>query len=336
MAALFRTLPSQSSRRFAEGTLPGVAPGWFSHPPHVWSVILAGGEGSRLRAYVEQRFGRPMPKQYCTFTGTRSMLEHTCDRAASFAPPSRTIAVIGEDHRPYALPQLAGRSDHVMWQPCARDTGPGLMLPLAYIRRWDPRAVFSLFPADHYIAPEHRFGDVVREALRLARVWPEHVITLGVVPEEPDGDYGYITVGDAADGAAGLRHVTGFVEKPAPARARELCGRGAMWNTMIACASVDALWELARETQPEMMELFDDFVPLIDTPEEAEALEVLFHQVGHVNLSHDMFERAPHRLLALPLEGVQWSDWGRPERIEETLAGWRFPSTATPPPALRS
>jgi hypothetical protein len=32
-----------------------------------------------------------------------------------------------------------------------------------------------------------------------------------------------------------------------------------------------------------------------------------------------MLERAPERLAALPLEGVEWSDWGKPERIEAVL-----------------
>jgi mannose-1-phosphate guanylyltransferase len=150
------------------------------------------------------------------------------------------------------------------------------------------------------------------------------VIMLGVPPEEPDSDYGYITVGDAVWSGDGLRAVTGFVEKPSLARAYELCAGGAMWNTMITCATVDALWELARITQPEMMELFDAFVPLIDSPEEHEALEVIFERVGNINLSRDMLEHVAERLLAMPLDGVEWSDWGRPERIEETLAARPF------------
>jgi mannose-1-phosphate guanylyltransferase len=323
-----RTLPSRSKpstpEQFAHGTWPGislhVARQATFYDPHVWNVVLAGGEGTRLQDYVARRFGRAIPKQYCTFTGTRSMLEHTADRAHRFAPPARTVAVIGEHHRALALPQLEGRADHVMWQPCARDTGPGLFFPLAYIMRWDPGAVFSLFPADHFIAPEGRFTEVVASALRVARMWPDRVVTLGVTPDDPDPDYGYITLGTGIAGAPGLRRVTGFVEKPSLARAGELCARGALWNTMITCATVQGIWDLARETQPEMMELFDAFVPLIDTPEEHEAIQVLFEQVGNINLSRDMLEHAPERLLALPLDGVEWSDWGRPERIEETLA----------------
>lgn len=39
----------------------------------LWSIILAGGEGTRLRALVHCWLGRPKPKQYCAFVGTRSM-----------------------------------------------------------------------------------------------------------------------------------------------------------------------------------------------------------------------------------------------------------------------
>ncbi|HYC77595.1 MAG TPA: hypothetical protein VEI02_08210, partial [Planctomycetota bacterium] len=52
-----------------------------------WSIVLAGGSGERLRAFTESRFGRPLPKQYCTFTGSRSLFEHTLDRAARLSGP---------------------------------------------------------------------------------------------------------------------------------------------------------------------------------------------------------------------------------------------------------
>jgi hypothetical protein len=39
-----------------------------------------------------------------------------------------------------------------------------------------------------------------------------------------------------------------------------------------------------------------------------------------VSFSRDMLERAPDRLAAMEMEGVEWSDWGRPERIETVLA----------------
>ena len=53
----------------------------------LWSIILAGGEGNRTRPFIEQWLGRHKPKQYCTFVGNRSMLQHTFDRADRLVRP---------------------------------------------------------------------------------------------------------------------------------------------------------------------------------------------------------------------------------------------------------
>jgi len=43
----------------------------------LWSIILAGGEGERTRPFIERWLGYHRPKQYCSFVGNRSMLQHT-------------------------------------------------------------------------------------------------------------------------------------------------------------------------------------------------------------------------------------------------------------------
>src|SRR5437588_12124088 len=85
-----------------------------------WTLALAGGEGVRLSEYVERRFGRRIPKQYCCLLGNRSMLQHTLDRLNRLTPPSHTMTVIGTHHADLALAQLAGRRDHVFRHPSAR------------------------------------------------------------------------------------------------------------------------------------------------------------------------------------------------------------------------
>jgi len=60
-----------------------------------------------------------------------------------------------------------------------------------------------------------------------------------------------------------------FVEKPSIARAQELIIAGALWNTMVMCGTVDALWSLARTTKPHLIDVLDSLVPLIDTPDES-------------------------------------------------------------------
>jgi mannose-1-phosphate guanylyltransferase len=37
------------------------------------------------------------------------------------------------------------------------------------------------------------------------------------------------------------------------------------------------------------------------------------------NFSSDLLQRVPEKLAVVELTGVLWSDWGKPERIAETL-----------------
>ncbi|HSF09658.1 MAG TPA: sugar phosphate nucleotidyltransferase, partial [Nitrospirales bacterium] len=68
-------------------------------PSSVWSIVLAGGEGERIRPSIQQWLGYPVPKQYCTFVGTRSMLQHTWDRADQIGLPRKKVTVVGRTHQ---------------------------------------------------------------------------------------------------------------------------------------------------------------------------------------------------------------------------------------------
>jgi len=150
-----------------------------------WTLALAGGDGVRLSDYVQRRFGQRIPKQYCCLLGDRSMLQHTLDRLNRLTPPERTMTVIGVDHRELAMPQLAGRSDHVFRQPGARDTGVALYVSLAMIKRWHPNAVVTITPTDHYVAPAARYIEQVRAARGVAAQLRDTVVVLGAGRPNP-------------------------------------------------------------------------------------------------------------------------------------------------------
>lgn len=285
-----------------------------------WTIALAGGEGQRLSEYVQRRFGRRIPKQYCCLLGNRSMLQHTLDRLNKLTPPSRTLTVIGADHGDLAYPQLRGRSDHVFRQPAARDTGLALYVALAMIKRWHPNALVTITPTDHYVAPSARYVEQVRAARSVAAELRGTVVLLGARPNEPDPELGYLALGDRLPRIPQVRRLIGFVEKPTVVQARQLIDSGALWNTMVTCGSVGALWSLGHATEPQLLDILDSLVPLIGTPDEADAIEYIYRAFLPVSFSRDILERAPEQLAALELEGVEWSDWGRPERIETVLA----------------
>jgi len=285
-----------------------------------WTLALAGGESHRLSDYVQRRFGRRMPKQYCCLLGNRSMLEHTLERMARLTPRERTLTVIGADHGELAYPLLAGKSDHVLRQPGARDTGLALYVALAMIKRWNPNAIVTVTPTDHYVTPGARYVEHVRAARGVAAQLRDTVVLLGAHPIDADPELGYLTLGAPLTQIPQVRRLAGFVEKPSLAVARELTADGALWNTMVTCGTVDALWELGRAAEPQLLDILDSLVPLVGTKDETDAIEYIYRAFLPVSFSRDILERAPERLAALELDGVEWSDWGRPERIESVLA----------------
>lgn len=285
-----------------------------------WTLALAGGSGDRLGDYVQQRFGQRIPKQYCRMLGSRSMIQHTLGRLNEVAPASRTLTVIGTDHAAHALPQLAGLSDHVFRQPASRDSGLALYVALAMIKRWNPNALVTITPTDHYVAPAGKYVEQVKIAQGIARKLRDRIVILGVRPTEAATEFGYLALGDKLTEVPQVAKLAGFVEKPNAQVAAQMIADGALWNTMVTCGTVDALWELGRAAEPQLLDILDSLVPLIGTPDEDDAIDYIYRAYLPVNFARDILERAPERLAAIALDGVEWSDWARPERIEAVLA----------------
>ena len=117
----------------------------------LWGIVLAGGEGTRVREFLSQLCGGRGLKQFCAVVGRRSMLEHTLARVERLIPRERMLVVVCQDHRPEASQQLAHwPQENVVWQPANRDTAPGILLPLAHISHRDPLATVAVFPSDHF------------------------------------------------------------------------------------------------------------------------------------------------------------------------------------------
>jgi len=288
----------------------------------LWSIILAGGEGTRMTSLVRRWLGRHIPKQYCTFVGTRSMFQHTLDRAARLTPRDRIVTVVAQGHRSEGLSQLDGRGGSTMlFQPTNRDTAAGVFLPLTYIRARDPQATVVLYPSDHFVYPEEQFLEAVRRTARIAELQSDRVTILGVAPDRLELDYGWIQPGESLPDLPGepVKTVHSFLEKPDASEADSALRAGALWNTLVFAANLDLLWRLGWECLPDMMPLFERLSDAIGGPEEGRVLKAIYREMPTKNFSSDLLQRVPEKLAVAELTGVLWSDWGKPERIAETL-----------------
>lgn len=293
-----------------------------SNQGKTWSIVLAGGEGTRVGSFVQRWLGRPRPKQFCTFVGTRSLLQHTVDRAACLTPAAQSILVIAQSHRQEAMTQLDGRGvGTVLFQPANRDTGAGVFLPLTYVRARDPQATVIIYPSDHFVYPEVRFLATVRNVVLVTERLHDRIVLLGVAPDRLELDYGWILPGERLTdaGANPVQAVRAFLEKPTAQEADEALATHGLWNTMVMVAKVETLWNLGRQCFPELVERFERLGRAIGTSEEAQTLESIYQTMPNKNFSSDLLQRVPDRVAVTELTNALWSDWGRPERIAEAL-----------------
>ena len=288
----------------------------------LWSIILAGGEGARMRPFIQRWLGNPRPKQYCTFVGTRSMLQHTLARADRLTAPERKVTVIALAHRREARWHF---EDHpcgtVLLQPTNRDTAAGIFLPLTYVRARNPEATVVIYPSDHFVYPEDRFVEAVRRAVGAAEWLEDRLVLLGVAPDRLEVEYGWIQpsrqFGETVSPA--VRMVQAFLEKPHLAEAHAALVSGALWNTMVLAAKVETLWQLGWRCVPELMPRFERVAEAFDCPEEDAVLNAVYQEMPARNFSSDVLQKAPDQVAVIELSRVVWSDWGKPERVVETL-----------------
>ena len=293
-----------------------------SQSQSLWSVILAGGDGERTRPFIQQWLGYSKPKQYCTFVGHRSMLQHTVDRADRLGMAHHKVTVVSETHRPYAHEIFyAHQGGKVIFQPHNCDTAAGMFLPLTYVRARDPHATVVIYPSDHCIFPEDRFLETVHGATRAIEILQDRVLLLGVRPTYVEPDYGWINVGDilGRQGNFCLRQVDSFMEKPRALEALEALSNGALWNTSVMVGKVETFWSLGWQCLPAIMERFERLGNSLDSMDEPQALAQLYQTMPSMNFSSDLLQHVPDRLGVIELEEILWSDWGHPKRILETM-----------------
>jgi len=302
---------------------------------NVWSIVLAGGDGVRTKEFIRRWLGHEKPKQYCTFVGSRSMFQHTLDRAARLTPWERVAVVAARHHQYEVWPQLDGRpAGMVLLQPKNVDTAAGIFLPLTFILARDPEAIVVIYPSDHFISPEESFLSAVKQAVQGSTGLGGRPVLLATKPDSLELEYGWIKPGRVLGrvGKAAIRAVQAFFEKPDEGIVREARANGSLWNTMVLVAKGKELWRLGWKCFPEMMSLFERLKKAIATAEELRVLDAIYDAIPRRNFSSHLLQHMPERLAVLEMRDVLWSDWGNPERILSGLENFgKRPAVAEPP-----
>jgi mannose-1-phosphate guanylyltransferase len=272
-----------------------------------WAVVLAGGDGSRLRNLTRNDEGVAVPKQFCSLQGGPSLLAAALNRAAAIAPRERLCAIVAGQHRQWwadgTLDDLP--DSNVFVQPRNRGTAHGVLLPLVKIAARDPNAIVALLPADHYFRDEAAIAASLRRVTVLATENSDAIHLLGVEPEAADAELGYIL--PSPNARCRSRRIVRFIEKPKAAQARRLIELGALWNVFIIAASIRTLLNLYSPS-------FDATIAAMRHAEGAE-LDELYQSLPDIDFSRDILEGNEAKLRVLTVPRCGWSDLGTLDRI---------------------
>jgi mannose-1-phosphate guanylyltransferase len=280
-----------------------------------WAVVLAAGDGTRVRDLSRDDRGLSAPKQFCRFGCEQTLLEHAIARAHGVTDPDRVLVVVAESHRAWWWPALGDFArENVLSQPRNRGTAPGLLLPVLEILDRDPAAVVAVLPSDHVVEDEATLRRELRRAVRVARLREHSVLLLGMQAGSIDGDYGWILARENGHGR-GPRPMLRFVEKPAPPVAAALLAQGALRNSFLLVSSAGALLRLYRKAMPELL---DEFRRARGRRLRGDRMiDTLYASIPDADFSREILERFAEELEVLPVPECGWRDLGTPAALAE-------------------
>lgn len=239
------------------------------------------------------------------------MLQETAARAAHLPGAEAPLVISGEAHRFLIARQLRERGlapSAILLEPEGRNTAPAIALAAHWLAAHDPDALMLVMPSDHVIADPAAFARAVEMATPAARAG--YLVTFGIRPDKPETGYGYIEVGAALDGVAGVHAVTRFVEKPDAAMAQSYVAGGAhVWNGGIFLFTARSFLDALVAHAPEIARACADAMAAhaVDGVFVRPAAKLFAHAPA-ISVDYAVMEKA-ERVAVVPVE-MGWSDVG--------------------------
>ena len=275
-------------------------------------VILSGGSGTRLWPVSRLNY----PKQFCEFYD-RSFLDESIERLKPFGDP---YVLTVEGMKSLTVKSLTAHNldpQRAIFEPMGKNTAPAIALLCHYMQLQGlSEDVVGVFPADHFIADQKRFCEVVSFANELAS--QGHVVTLGIRPRYPATGYGYIELKNEIFEQSGEQEaflVEAFREKPNLLTAQEFVQSGRhYWNAGMFVFKVSAMIEHFQKYLPET------WAKITQIDKDFKNAKYHYANLQSTSIDYGIMEKLESQV-CIPCE-IGWSDvgsWDELARLSEEV-----------------
>lgn len=271
-------------------------------------VIMAGGVGSRFWPMSSS----DKPKQFIDVLGVgKTLLQLTFSRFKGICDSSNVWIVTNKKYFDIVREQLPEvREDHILLEPCRRNTAPCIAYVSWKIKSQDPNANVVVTPSDHIVTDEVEFRRVVSSCLNFTSE-TDAIITLGMRPTRPETGFGYIQADLSARSPRNKEvfKVDSFREKPDLETAnRYIKQNNYFWNAGIFIWSVETIVNAFRVYQPSISKVFERLLPVYGTPEEQVLIDEQYPECENISVDYAIMEKA-EEIFVCPAN-FGWSDLG--------------------------
>ncbi|MDA9661135.1 sugar phosphate nucleotidyltransferase [Gammaproteobacteria bacterium] len=267
-------------------------------------IILAGGSGKRLWPLsTKQR-----PKQFISLFGDLSLFDLTLQRINNRDLFKKPIIVTSEEYLSLVEESLSKTGlevERVILEPESKNTFSALALPVLASIKQNQEERYMVLPSDHYIPLNKSFYETCTNIKNLFR--KEALTLLGVLPDSPSTEYGYISIKPSNDE---LKYVKSFIEKPKLDKAKQLLKQpDTLWNSGIFCFDGKWLTNSIKTKEPDMYSLMLELLPNSELnqiyfyPEKQK-----FSKLKDISFDKAIVESNEHNYVAILDAG--WTDLG--------------------------
>ena len=274
------------------------------------ALVMAGGKGERFWPLSTDE----KPKQFLKLLNEYTMIQLSVKRLNKLIPFDKIIIVTSQNYIKLVeeqLPEISPRN--IIVEPVGRNTAPCIALSAFTIEKYCGNSTIVIVPSDHLVTDEDKFIKDIDKAHNFVENNENSIITIGIKPDRPETDYGYIQYNKNFS-HNGIYSVSKFVEKPNLEKAKEYIKNGDfLWNSGVFICKTHNILNLTEKFLNNTYQILNEIA--VTTEENYQtSLNEKYALVDNISVDYGIMENADE-IYVIPGE-FGWDDIGTWKSME--------------------